>query len=150
MHKAITSGMLDVMRREDTKEAKPKFTLSLEDGTTRERDYLDLVVNPVNQPSFTGALFVKFVVNKPERGLIVYLPLEQVVNIEWHDLQEVIMSEDKLVYIVVDNDVSVPFTMKELTKMMTAEELGKLLSGEPIKWANQYGNIYNLKKVEAK
>ena len=71
------------MSEQDLKEAGLSFTLFLKDGSKRTGVYLDLVVNPLNNTMHKGEQFIKFSTNKPEKDLIVYLPVNDVETIEW-------------------------------------------------------------------
>lgn len=79
----IDKRMLEIMRSPETKAIGLSVSLMLTDGSKRQGIYQDLVINPLNQPGLKNVEFIKFVTNKPEKGLIVYLPLTEVDTIEW-------------------------------------------------------------------
>jgi len=79
----ISERMLTQMARQEIKDAGMRLAVNLTNGTRRTGTYLDLVVNPLNHPEFKNVQFIKFRTHRPERDLIVYLPITQIATIEW-------------------------------------------------------------------
>jgi hypothetical protein len=83
MNNIVTEKMIALMHRQELKDAGLNIAITLNDGTRRTGQYKDLVINPLNHPDHKNKLFVKFVTHRPERDLIVYLPLSSIAKIDW-------------------------------------------------------------------
>lgn len=83
MKNVVDAGMLEVMSRPEIKGAGLIMEVMLNDGTKRKGVYVDLVENPLNNPSFKGVQFAAFMIDKPEKDTKVYLPVPLIATIEW-------------------------------------------------------------------
>lgn len=87
MIQQITDKMLATMGQQEIKDAQLVIKLNLKDGGRRSGVYQDLVVNPLNHEGFIDVPFVKMKVFRPEKGLIVYVPITNVDTVEWSSLE---------------------------------------------------------------
>jgi hypothetical protein len=80
---AVTEEMLTMLDNPSLKEIGLTLVVELKDGTKRKGIYVDLVVNPMNNPDYTDVKFLVFKTNKPEKDTLVFLPILHIATIAW-------------------------------------------------------------------
>lgn len=83
MKNKLDAKMIEVMLRPEVKASELTVRLELKDGSRRTGIYKDLVSDPLNRYDYKDTMFIKFETNRPEKGMLSYLPITLINTIEW-------------------------------------------------------------------
>lgn len=83
MKNTLDAKMIEVMLRPEVKASELTVRLALKDGSRRTGIYKDLVSDPLKRYDYKDTLFIKFETNRPEKGMLSYLPVSLINTIEW-------------------------------------------------------------------
>jgi hypothetical protein len=79
----LNENMLTIMSSDAMKESRLTITILLKDGSTRKGDYLEIVKNPLKQPSFKGVRFIKILSTEKPHQDVMYIPITEITGVTW-------------------------------------------------------------------